>query len=80
MNTWHLRSPERMPDPLWHATLNRVRGEFSEMPCIRVTAEQARILLGLREPTSQWVLARLEQEGFLARTPQGEYLRRYDEP
>ena len=76
MNQWHRRSPERLPDPLWQATLTRVRGEFSEMPCIRVTPEQASLLLGLKPPASQWVLERLTEEGFLARTPQGEYMRR----
>ena len=56
--------------------LTRVRGEFEEMPCMRVTTEQARALLGLDEPASSWVLERLAEEGFLARTPQGEYMRR----
>lgn len=65
-----------MPDREWNATISRVRGEFDEMPCIRVTPEQARSLLGLTEPVSSWVLARLADEGFLARTPQGEYIRR----
>jgi hypothetical protein len=72
------RSPDRMPDPEWHATLSRVRGEFAEMPCMRVTPEQACALLGLSEPASAWVLGRLTEEGFLARTPQGEYVRRSD--
>lgn len=73
---WHRRSVQRMPDPLWQATLARVRGEFAEMPCIRVTPEQACTLLGLKEPASQWVLDRLAREGFLAKTSQGEYVRR----
>ena len=76
MHQWHPRSPERLPDPLWQDTLRRVRGEFAEMPCIRVTPEQACLLLGLKKPASQWVLERLTEEGFLARTPQGEYMRR----
>jgi hypothetical protein len=72
---WQSRSPNRMPDPLWQATLLRVRGEFEEMPCIRVTLDQACTLLGLEQPVSAWVLERLAQEGFLAKTPQGEYMR-----
>jgi hypothetical protein len=72
----HVRSADRLPDPLWQATMARVRGEFVEMPCIRVTAEQARALLGLEEPESHWVLERLAEEGFLLKTPQGEYMRR----
>ena len=80
MNQWHARSPGRLPDPLWQATLARVRGEFSEMPCIRVTPAQACVLLGLPPSASESVLERLTQEGFLARTPQGEYMRRLDAP
>ncbi len=76
MHQWHPRSPERLPDPLWQATLTRVRGEFSEMPCLRVTPAQACLLLGLQQPASHWVLERLTEEGFLARTPDGEYMRR----
>lgn len=74
------RSPERMPDKMWHAALDRVRGEFEEMPCLRVTRAQARVLFGLPEVASAWVLGRLIEEGFLACTPQGEYLRRNAEP
>jgi hypothetical protein len=73
---WQPRSPERMPDGVWHATLTRVRGEFEEMPCIRVTGDQARMLLGLSGRVSEWVLTRLVAEGFLERTAQGEYVRR----
>lgn len=75
-----VRSPERLPDELWDATLARVRGEFAEMPCMRVTPDQARTLLGLQEPTSTWVLEHLAEEGFLSRTPQGEYVRRHHAP
>ena len=77
---WHQQTPDRMGDGEWTATLSRVRGEFAEMPCMRVTAAQARALLGLSEPASEWVLARLAEEGFLVRTPQGEYVRRSDVP
>jgi hypothetical protein len=73
---WHSRDPERMPDEVWDATLARVRGEFEEMPCMRVTSSQAAALLGLKQPTAGWVLERLADEGFLSRTEQGEYMRR----
>jgi hypothetical protein len=79
-HTWQARSSERMPDELWDATLRRVKGEFEEMPCMRVTAAQASGLLGLQERTSEWVLQRLAREGFLSRTPQGEYMRRNGAP
>ncbi len=65
-----------MPDALWNATITRVRGEFEEMPCLRVTREQACVLFGLPGQISEWVLRRLERDGYLDRTPRGEYLRR----
>jgi hypothetical protein len=68
-----------MADVVWNATLSRVRGEFDEMPCIRITAGQARGLFGLPEPAINWVLERLAAEGFLSRTDQGEYVRRQPE-
>jgi hypothetical protein len=71
------RSSARLPDELWHATLSRVRGEFEEMPCMRITSEQACTLLGVEEPTLTWVLERLASDGFLSRTPRGEYVRRH---
>ena len=77
---WHIRSPQRVPDEVWQATVTRVRGEFEEMPCMRVTPEQACALLGLRQPISTWVLERLADEGFLSRTGQGEYIRRNGGP
>jgi hypothetical protein len=77
---WKPRSPERLPDGEWHVTVNRVRGEFHEMPGMRLSPEQAQTLLGLKTPVSTWVFDKLESEGFLARTPQGEYTRRHDLP
>ena len=76
---WHRRNPRRLPDLVWNATLRRVRGEFDEMPSIRVTVEQACALFGLREHASS-VLKRLKDEGFLSQTPQGEYVRRTSSP
>ena len=72
---WTMRSPERLSEGEWQHTVNRVRGEFHEMPGMRLTPEQAEALLGLRSPVSTWVFDKLESEGFLARTPQGEYSR-----
>jgi hypothetical protein len=74
------RSADRMADELWDATLTRVRGEFEEMPCMRVTPAQASALLGLRQEASERILERLAREGFLSRTPQGEYMRRNGAP
>jgi hypothetical protein len=77
---WRRRSPDRMPDALWNKTITRVRGEFDEMPSLRVTRDQARVLFGLPDPMSGWVLMCLERDGFLDRTPRGEYVRRDVEP
>jgi hypothetical protein len=78
---WHQdsRGPERVPDQEWMATLRRIRSEFEEMPCTRLTLDQARTFFGLQDDaTSRALLDRLAAEGFLARTEQGEYVRRGD--
>lgn len=75
-HTWKLRSPFRIPDDQWHETMRRVRCEFEEMPCLRVTLRQACMLFGLSETVSSWVLGCLAQEGFLERARGGEYVRR----
>jgi hypothetical protein len=75
-HNWRRRSPYRLPDLVWQATLNRIRSEFEEMPSLRVTLNQAKRLFGLPEPASAWVLRTLTNEGFLVRTPRGEYMRR----
>ena len=77
---WRRRSRERLPDALWHATVHRVRGEFEEMPCLRLTMAEARALFGLPERVCTWVLSRLESDGFLGRTPRGEYVRLTETP
>ena len=69
------RSRDRLPDQMWHAILRRVRGEFEEMPCLRVSTAQATSLFGLPDRVCQWVLSRLESEGFLGRTSSGAYMR-----
>jgi hypothetical protein len=75
------RSPARLPDDKWLATLRRIRGEFEEMPCTRLTFDQARAFFGLQDDAaSRALLERLASEGFLARTEQGEYVRRTDTP
>ena len=74
------RSRERLPDYQWNATVRRVRGEFEEMPCLRVTLNQARMLFGLPDRVCASVLGRLEADGFLGRTSQGEYVRQTTAP
>lgn len=76
---WQPRSPRRLSDPLWESTLTRVRGEFDEMPGLQLTLAQAGALLGLPGPASGWVLERLAKDGFLARSPDGMFMRRQGE-
>lgn len=75
-HNWRRRSPYRLPDLVWQATVNRIRSEFEEMPSLRVTLNQAQRLFGVPEPASTWVLRTLTNEGFLVRTPRGEYMKR----
>jgi len=65
-----------MPDDRWHETMRRVRSEFEEMPCLRVTLRQACRLFGLSETVSAWVLSCLAREGYLQQARDGEYVRR----
>ena len=39
---------DRRDDTARYALVQRVYGEFHEMPCMRLTAPQARLLFGLR--------------------------------
>jgi len=53
--------------------LARIRGEFSEMPCLRLTRDQARRLFGLRPDVCDRVLATLVKEGELVCGTDGRY-------
>ena len=77
---WQARSPQRLADAEWAAMLARVRSEFDEMPCLRVTPDQACVLFGLSRPSCHWILNRLMDEGFLGQTPDGQYVRRNARP
>ena len=48
-----------------HALVQRVYGEFHEMPCMRLTGAQARLLFGLRLDVCERILAGLVQEDLL---------------
>jgi hypothetical protein len=80
VDRYQRRSSERMPDGLWRATLSRVRSEFDEMPCLRVTTDQARVLFGLPADAADRLLHVLTLDGFLALTPDGTYVRRNAAP
>ena len=53
--------------------LNRIRGEFREMPGLRLKREQAQRLWSLDEAQCQRLLDMLIQAGFLARSSDGLY-------
>jgi hypothetical protein len=55
--------------------LHRARGEFLEMPGLRLTPAQAARLWAVDARTSQWILDVLERAGFLLKTRTGAYLR-----
>jgi hypothetical protein len=53
----------------------RIRGEFLEMPGLRLTPAQASRLWALDRRISEHILNALASAGFLARTREGAYLR-----
>ena len=55
--------------------VKRVRGEFLEMPGLRLTPEQARRLWRLDELSCDAVLGALVDAKFLARTRDGAFVR-----
>jgi hypothetical protein len=60
--------------------LCRIRGEFLEMPGLRLKQEQAERLWGLDRPTCRQVLEVLIATRFLCRLPDGTYGRLTDDP
>jgi hypothetical protein len=59
-----------------HLMLYRIRGEFLEMPGLRLTITQAARLWHMDAATCAAALARLVSERFLTRTLGGAYVRR----
>jgi DNA-binding IclR family transcriptional regulator len=53
----------------------RIRGEFLEMPGLRLTVSQASKLWAMDPATSERLLEALRQLGFLARSASGAYAR-----
>jgi hypothetical protein len=53
--------------------LSRIRGEFLEMPGLRLTREQARRLWALDDTTCRWLLDALVEARFLTLQPDGRY-------
>lgn len=59
-----------------HEQLQRIEGEYHELPALSVTARQAERLWGLDSTTCAYVLMTLIQRGLLRRTASGTYVRR----
>jgi hypothetical protein len=57
---------DRRYHPSHHELLERVWGEFHEMPCLRLTAAQAQRLFGLSADVCERILAGLVADGRLA--------------
>jgi hypothetical protein len=58
-----------------HALVDRVRGEFNEMPGLQLTVPQAARLLGIEQETCKNVIDTLVASSFLRRTPAGTVVR-----
>jgi hypothetical protein len=58
-----------------HELLQRIEGEYREMPGLCVTAPQAARLWGLDHTTCSFVLTTLIARGILKRSPSGTYVR-----
>lgn len=66
-----------MVDSSWgiQEVVRRIRGEFLEMPGLRLTPEQARRLWRLDETACEAVLGALVDARFLAKTRDGAFVR-----
>jgi hypothetical protein len=67
-----MRTPER-PAMASEDLIRRVRGEFYEMPGLRLTVAQASRLWQLDETTCEAILASLAAERVLSRSADGYY-------
>jgi hypothetical protein len=70
--------PERRDATSREQLLQRVRGEFEEMPCLRLTCAQARRLFGLPADVCERVLTELVRDCTLLRGPDDRYRLRDD--
>ena len=73
----HLGRHEVAP-PADEPLLRRIRGEYLEMPGLRLTRAQAQRLWGLDEGTCTTLLDRLVDRKFLVCAPDGKYMRLTD--
>ena len=68
----------RIVTTLTPGLLLRIRGEYLEMPGLRLTLHQATRLFNLDALTCDVALRTLVEDGFLWQTPQGAFVRRDD--
>ncbi len=61
-----------------NALLSRIRGEYLEMPGLRLTLEQAQRLCGVERTLCKSVLDALVESKFLCLKPNGTYARLLD--
>jgi hypothetical protein len=66
-------------NPIDDLVLQRVKGEFLEMPGLRLTCQQAQRLWGLDQQTCSDLLAFLVDAKFLYQPRQGTYMRMADD-
>jgi hypothetical protein len=78
MNASMPRRPERRDSASRVQLLNRVRAEFHEMPCLRLTCRQAQRLFGMRADVCERVFAAVIGEGTLTCGPDARYRVRAD--
>jgi hypothetical protein len=60
--------------PPLESLIARIRGEYQEMPGLRLTVAQACRLWQVDAPTCETVLERLVREAFLYKTGNGSYI------
>jgi hypothetical protein len=55
--------------------LTRIRGEFLELPCLRLSLQQASRLFGVEKDECMGILQHLVDTRFLKKTNDGSYIR-----
>ena len=63
-----------MDEHVCPALLDRIRGEYREMPGLQLTVAQACRLWQIDQPTCKAVLRQLMHEDFLRQTPNGGFV------
>ena len=64
------------PDTITSSIVQRIRGEYTEMPGLTLTVRQAARLWGMGIPQSQRLLSELVDSRFLVADASGAYRRR----